>query len=206
LKGPELEPVFSHRVHRLARFVEKPDRVTAEQYVLSREYLWNSGIFVFTVETMLNEIQRHAPSLYDGLRRIEQSFDDGSYEITLEEVYSQVEAISIDYAVMEQTNGPVYVLPAEFGWNDVGSWQAVYELRHGEHEAAGNLVEGDGLLVDVTHSLVYSRSTRLIAVLGLDHVMIIDTPDALLVGDLRRSQEVRTFPEQLKKQGRRECY
>ena len=135
--------------------------------------------------------------------RIEKSLDGDSYERTLEEVYSQIEAISIDYAVMEKTKGPVYVLPVDFGWNDVGSWQSVHELRQSEHDAQGNLVDGDSLLIDVSDSLVYSRTNRLIAVLGLEHVMIIDTPDALLVGDLRRSQDVRKFPEQLKQQGRR---
>lgn len=202
LKGPELTTILSHPVHRLEQFVEKPDLETARRYVLSKKYLWNSGIFVFTAETILEEIGKYLPKLYAALERLDRSLDRGCYDDVLAEVYPTVEAISIDYGVMEKTRAPVYVLPVHFGWNDVGSWQAVYDLRATDHDPFGNLVQGDGLLVDVHHSLIYSRTERLIAVLGLENVMIIDTDDVLLVGDLRRSQEVRRFPEQLKSQGR----
>ncbi len=202
LKGPLVATILSHPVHRLERFVEKPDLETARQYVLSKKYLWNSGIFVFTAETILQEIGIYLPRLHAALERLDRSFDEGRFDDTLAEVYPTVEAISIDYGVMEKTRAPVYVLPVNFGWNDVGSWQAVYELRATDHDPAGNFLQGDGLLVDVHHSLIYSRTGRLIAVLGLENVMIIDTDDVVLVGDLRRSQEVRRFPEHLKSQGR----
>jgi mannose-1-phosphate guanylyltransferase len=202
LKGAPCEPVLGHPVHRAERFVEKPDPVTAQQYVASRQYLWNSGIFAFSVETIWREIARHLPRLARALAQLQESWHTGTYEQTLEAVYGQVEAISIDYGIMEKTEEPIYVLPVAFGWSDVGSWQAVHELRAREHDAAHNLVVGDAVLLDVRHSLIYSQTGRLIAVLGLDRVMIVDTPEVVLVGDLARSQEVRHFPELLKREGR----
>lgn len=204
LKGAECEPLLGHPVYRAQRFVEKPDLETARQYVVSRQYLWNSGIFAFAASTIWREIQRHLPRLAAALARLEESLQQGGYEQTLEEVYGQVEAISLDYGIMEKTREPIYVLPVTFGWNDIGSWQAVHELRAREHDSARNLIAGEALLMDVRDSLIYSQTERLIAVLGLEHVMIVDTPDVLLVGDLRRSQDVRRFPERLKQEGRQE--
>ncbi len=204
LKGAPCEPVLGHPVHRVERFVEKPDLPTAQQYVASRQYLWNSGIFAFTVQTIWREIARHLPHLARALLQLEESLRAGTYEQTLEEVYGQVEAISIDYGIMEKTEEPIYVLPVTFGWSDVGSWQAVHELRARERDEARNLIVGEAMLIDVRDSLVYSQTGRLIAVLGLERIMIVDTPDVLLVGDLARSQDVRQFPDRLTRQGRKE--
>jgi mannose-1-phosphate guanylyltransferase len=204
LKGAECGTVLGQTVYRARRFVEKPDVETAHRYVISRQYLWNSGMFAFTVSTILREIEKHLPRLAEALVRLDESARCGTYEQTLEEVYHQVEAISLDYGIMEKTQEPIYVLPVTFGWNDVGSWQALHQLRAHEQDAERNLTVGEALLIDVRESLIYSQTGRLIAVLGLDRVMIVDTPDVLLVGDLARSQDVRQFPERLKREGREE--
>jgi len=201
-KGAACEPVLGQAVYRAERFVEKPDLETARHYVISRQYLWNSGIFAFTTSTILREIRKHLPRLAEALARLDEGARHGAYEQTLEAVYGQVEAISIDYGIMEKTQEPIYVLPVTFGWNDVGSWQAVHQLRASEHDAARNLTLGDAVLIDVRDSLIYSQTGRLVAVLGLEGVMIVDTPDVLLVGDLARSQDVRQFPERLRREGR----
>jgi len=128
----------------------------------------------------------------------------GEYEAVLNEVYPGLPDVSIDYGVMEKTKRPVSVLPGTFGWSDVGSWEALYQLRQNEQDAQGNLIDGNGLVLETSRTLIYSRTERLIATLGLTDILIVDTPDALLVADLHRSQEVRRFVEELRSKDRKE--
>ena len=186
----------------VARFVEKPDQATALEYLSSGNYLWNCGIFAFTASTILRELEICVPQLFEGLCRIDRAIGTPDYESTLQEVYPSLESISIDYAVMERTKVPIYVLPAHFGWSDVGSWQAVYELSEGRRDDRNNFVVGDAAFEDSEDNLVYSKSGRLVALLGVKGLAVIDTPDALLVADLNRSQEVKKLPEALKGSGR----
>ncbi|MGD8226542.1 MAG: hypothetical protein PVI20_02105, partial [Desulfobacteraceae bacterium] len=104
---------------------------------------------------------------------------------------------SFDYGVMEKTKGPIFVLPCECGWSDVGSWSSLYALRQQSHDAQRNLVEGESLLVECEQSFVSSHSGRLVACLGLKNCLVIDTPDALLVADLNRTEEIRKIVEEL---------
>ncbi|RMF89282.1 MAG: hypothetical protein D6736_08680 [Nitrospinota bacterium] len=186
---------------QVERFVEKPDRDTALHYLASGRYLWNSGIFVFTAQTILSEIAHHMPRLYAGLREIEPAIGSARYAAVLESVYQKLEAVSIDYGVMEKTRLPIYVLRADFGWSDVGSWQALYELRQEAQDADGNLLLGKAVAVDARQNLVYSTTKRLVALLGVEELTIVDTPDALLVSARHRSQEVRQIPELLRRSG-----
>jgi mannose-1-phosphate guanylyltransferase len=199
LKGAEQEPVLSHSVFQVVRFVEKPDLPTAGEYLASGQYLWNSGIFVFTPDAILQEIQQHLPQVYEGLVTLEKQLNQAGYQATSEEIYAGWPSISIDYGVMEKTTRPVSVVPGSFGWSDVGSWEALYQLRRGELDEHDNLVGGSALLVGTKGSFIYSQTNRLIATLGLTNVLIVDTPDGVLVADLRRSQEVRRLTEELKK-------
>jgi len=199
LKGSEQEPVLSHPVFLVERFVEKPDLQTASQYLASGQYLWNSGVFVFTPNTILQEIQQHLPQVYQGLTILESQLNQVGYQATLEEVYTEWPSISIDYGVMEKTSRPVCVLPGPFGWSDVGSWRSLYELRREELDVQNNLADGQTLLVDTKGSFIYSLTNRLIATLGLTNILIVDTPDGVLVADLHRSQEVRRLTEELER-------
>jgi mannose-1-phosphate guanylyltransferase len=115
-----------------------------------------------------------------------------------------LDSISIDYGVMEKTRAPIYVLEAAFGWSDVGSWRALYELRRGERDPCENLLIGDAVTVDARRNLVYSETGRLISLLGVEDLIVVDTADALLVARADRSQDVKLFPELLKKNGRAE--
>lgn len=190
--------------HRVVGFVEKPDERTALEYLASNQYGWNSGIFVFTARTILKEIAVCLPELATGLDEIEQAIGSTGYNQTLEGVYHRLESISIDYGVMEKTDAPVYAFKADFAWSDVGSWQALYELRAGEADADDNLLLGDVATVDAKSNLVYSTTDRPIALLGVDDLIVVDTPDALLIAERTRSQDVRKFPEQFKRNGRAE--
>jgi len=184
------------------RFVEKPDRATALRYVSEGGYLWNSGIFAFTPATILSEIERCAPSLARRIDEVEKAIGTPLYDAALERIYPGLESISIDNAVMEKTEAPLLVAEADFGWSDVGSWQSVYELRSAEHDADGNLLTGEIVALDAARNLVRSSSDRAIALLGVNGLVIIDTPDALLVADINRSQDIKQLPGILKSRGR----
>lgn len=188
--------------YSVSRFVEKPDQPTALKYLSSGNYFWNCGIFAFTAQTILGELQACAPGLYNGLCRIDRAIGTPEYSSMLKSTYPELESISIDYAVMERTRAPIYVLPAQFGWSDVGSWQAVYELGEDRADQSRNLALGDALFEDSRGNLVYSQSDRVVALLGVEGLAVIDTPDALLVADIRRSQDVKVFPGILKSHGR----
>ena len=174
----------------LERFVEKPDQPTALAYLAAGNFLWNSGIFLFTAETILAEIALHLPELAAGLARIE-----AEGEGILEEVYAGLPSISIDHGIMEKTSRPCHVFRLEVGWSDVGSWEALYELRSGEGDATGNLLIGEGRLLveEASGNLVQAAEGRTVALLGVEGLAIVETDDVLLVADLRRSQEVKRF-------------
>ena len=191
--------------YRVKRFVEKPDVETAIGFLASQSYLWNAGIFLFRPSTILREIGIHLPRINRGLNRISEAIGTDHYLSTLEEVYRDMESISIDYGVMEKTAGPIYVIQGNFGWSDVGNWAAVRKLREAERDGHGNIVSGKAMLLDAKNTLIHSQSNRLIAVLGLDNLLVVDTEDVLLVADIKQSQEVRRFPERLRQKGWTEC-
>lgn len=187
---------------RVRRFVEKPDIETALGYLSAGDYYWNAGIFVATPRTLLRAFAERMPSFFEGLGALESSFDTPGLDSALKALYTHTEAISFDYAVMEKTSEEVYVLPCECGWSDVGSWLSLYELRKdNEGDAAGNVREGAGVVLDSRNSLVVSQGNRFVAVLGLDGALVVDTEDALLVAGLERSQEIREIIAFLKKEG-----
>lgn len=187
------------------RFVEKPNLETAIGYLTSGGYLWNSGIFLFTAEAILAEIEAHLPDLARGLAEIEAAIGRSDYQEVLERVYATLPSISIDHGIIEKTVRPLYVFRADMGWSDVGSWQALYELRRGEtgsSDDAGNLLLGRAWAEDSRDNLVYSTSGRRIALLGVEGLAIVDTDDVLMVADISRSQDVKRFTEREKAEKR----
>lgn len=202
-RGIEYKLIDGHKVYKVDRFVEKPDIKDASVYIKSGEYLWNSGIFIFNVNTILEEIKHHLPSLHEGLKKIERAIGSNSYPKILRKVYENLDSISIDQGIMEKTRGHIYMLPGNFDWSDVGSWKALYDLRKGDYDPMGNLIDGEALPLDTKNSLIYSHTKRLIATLGLKDILIVDTKDALLVADIKRSQEVRRVIEHLKKNSKK---
>jgi mannose-1-phosphate guanylyltransferase len=199
----EMGKSSGHPYYAVERFVEKPDYKTALGYLSEGNYLWNSGIFIFTPQTILSEIETCLPDLYQGLIEIERSIDRPHYDAVVERVYAGLSSISIDYGVMEKTRKPILVFKADFGWSDVGSWQALYELRRGEYDDQENLLLGETMIADSKRNLVYSGTGRQVALLGVEGLVVVDTPDALMVADLDRSQDVKRFPEMLKRKRER---
>jgi mannose-1-phosphate guanylyltransferase len=188
--------------YRVSSFVEKPSIEKARQYLVRGDYFWNAGIFVATPQAVLKEIKENLPNLYDGLITLDKVVGTAAFDNLLEEVYEGLESISFDYGVMERTKNPVFVIPCDCGWSDVGSWDCVYELRERDQDENDNLMEGECLLVDSKKNFVSSRGGRLVACLGLEKCLVVDTPDALLVADLNRAQDVRKITEWLKRNRR----
>lgn len=186
-------------IYPVSAFVEKPDSEKAVKYVTSGEYFWNAGIFVATAETIMDQIGQYLPDLYKGLTRLKKAMGTDAFLEEFETVYANLEAISFDYGVMERTKEPVFVLPSECGWSDVGSWASLYELKERDHDRNRNFSNGEVLLVDCKGSFVSNQSDRLVACLGLENCLIVDTPEALLVADLKRSQDIREIVKKLEK-------
>ena len=203
IQGSEVHPDFKDLpAYKVSAFVEKPNQEWAQKYLTSGDYYWNAGIFVAKPETILKEIQEHLPDLYEGLKRLESVVGKEGFEKELEAVYPPLQAISFDYGVMEKTKGPIFVLPCECGWSDVGSWSSLYALRKPYHDQQQNLLEGESLLIECEESFVSNRTGRLVACLGLKNCLVIETPDALLVADLNKAEEIRKIVEELQRTGK----
>jgi len=200
-QGRRCDSISGQEVFEVDRFVEKPDEKRALRYIKEGNYLWNSGIFVFQADVILSEIGKYLPELHQGLAQIDGVMDGDRYPATLERVYSSLESISIDYGIMESTREPVYTIPGNFGWSDVGSWQALFEMKGDQRDTSGNIVEGLATIIDSRDSFIINRSEKFVAIFGANQMLVVNTPDAVLVGDLNRSQEVRAIAEAIKRQG-----
>jgi mannose-1-phosphate guanylyltransferase len=191
-------------VLQATRFVEKPDRLTAEHYLRDGNFFWNAGIFNFTAERILTDIGQFLPDLARGLEQIDEGVRGGDAEAEariVEQVYGNIEGISIDYGVMEKKEkGGIEVIPAEFGWSDLGSWGAIYE--HLPCDAEGNVVRGGAIpaLEDVKGCLLStSKPGKVIALCGVEDLVVIDTEEAVLVVPRMRDQDVRTLQKLVRK-------
>jgi mannose-1-phosphate guanylyltransferase len=188
-------PYHSVGVSRVKTFAEKPNVQTAERFLASGDFLWNSGMFVWRVDSILNEIERCLPDLYAELSRVEPTVGTQAYHSTLENVYGVIRGISIDYGVMERAE-QVYVIPGDFGWSDIGSWDEVYKLS-GKDER-GNSITGKVIQKDTTGCYIYSLD-KVVATIGVDDLIIVDTPDALLICKKGKSQDVKEIADYLKR-------
>ncbi len=183
------------------RFFEKPNLERAIKYFESGEFLWNSGMFIWRASVILKAIQDEMPQLYDGLMKIQKVIGTSQEEKVTKEVFEGLESISIDFGILEHARNCAVVSARPFGWNDVGSWDAWAE--HFDTDENKNLLYGDALVIDAKNCVVHSQN-RLIAVLGIDDLVIIDSGDAMLVCPRSRVQDVRKIVDELKRQERNE--
>lgn len=184
-------------------FVEKPDLATAQQYLASGKYLWNSGMFAFTADTLLAEMRQHAPDIADCMTSaVDAGKPDGLFFRFDREAMASCPSDSIDYALMEKTSQAA-VVEADIGWSDIGSWRALWEVA--AKDAQGNAVYGDVVLEDVHNSLVRSEHT-LVASVGLRDTLVVETADAVLVAPMDRSQDVKQIVDRLKREKRPEYH
>jgi len=185
----------------VVQFTEKPDHATAVTMLASGDYYWNSGMFVWKASVILEELAAHVPELWRVLAALRRCWRGGEpWEQVMREGFAAMPSISIDYGVMEKSSR-VRLVPCDIGWSDIGSWDAVYDIS--PQDRAGNVIAGDVVALDCHNSLLRSQS-RLLAAVGLEDVVAVETADAVLI--LRRgdSQRVREIVEALKKRGSRE--
>jgi mannose-1-phosphate guanylyltransferase len=188
-RGQALPGVAQLPTYRVARFVEKPSRERAEMFVQAGTYSWNSGMFIWQVSRILEEMQRHMPALFAGLTAIGQSLDAPDAAEAFPRLWSTLPKETIDYGIMEKADR-VAVLPVDIGWSDVGSWAAVYDVL--PHDENGNAVVGPHLGVDTKATLIHNPDgKRLIATIGLDDVIVVDAGDVVLICPRSRAQDVR---------------
>ncbi len=189
--------------NRVAAFTEKPDRQRASDFLGSGDYLWNSGIFLMRARHYLSELGKHADDI---LKACQAAFDGRSEDLDFLRVdshcFHKCRGESIDYAVMENTRDAA-VIPMDPGWNDIGAWDAIYALKSHEEHAGGNVVHGDVLLHDTRNSLVRSQS-RLVAAVGVEDLVIVETGDAVLVANRACAQDAKYIVEALESAGRSE--
>lgn len=201
------------RALHVRRFTEKPSRNRAEEFLSAGNYYWNSGMFLWSARTLANAVREHLPETAPLLEEIAGAFGTDSFDEVFAELYPQCENISVDYAVLEPRSAKgehlsrLYCLPAEFGWNDLGSWESLYEYQldkrlRGDEE--GNVAETDGLMaVEASDNYVYSPK-KFVALVGVEDLVVVETEDALLIAHRKHSQDVGKIVKDLAALGRTE--
>ena len=197
----ELRRIGDRPIYRVARFVEKPERARAEEYFASGRFFWNPGVFVWSAASIVDQFAAQQPGLHAALTPLAELFGTAGFGAAYESIYPTVHSEAVDTAILERAPN-VAMLPATFSWADIGSWKELYEaLPAGE---AGNVVRGDYVGLDSRDNLVFSTSGRLIATVGLEGLVIVDTDDALFICPRDQAADVRRIVEQLTQQGRRD--
>jgi len=185
-------------IFHVEKFLEKPDLKTAETFIREGNFYWNSGIFVLKTSKILKEIEIHLPLLYQGLKKIGGQKD--LKREALAEIYASFENVSIDYGIMEKSRD-VLVITSDFGWSDLGSWTALDDIH--EKDGHGNILQGNSVDIESEHSIVIAGE-RVMATIGLNNMVVVDTPDATLISSKEKIQDVRKVVEALKRSHREE--
>lgn len=184
-------------VKDVIEFVEKPDLDTAKRYIESGEYAWNSGMFIWKASTILDNFERYLPDIYICLDKIAESIGTENEKAVIERIYPVIPSVSIDYGIMEKSSD-VVVLTGEFGWNDVGSWDTMDALYNADQD--GNIICGDQINIETKNCISVSKG-RLIATIGVEDLIIVETEDALLVCSRNKAQNVKEVVDLLKEKG-----
>ncbi|MCB9078765.1 MAG: NTP transferase domain-containing protein [Anaerolineaceae bacterium] len=196
-RGAQLGMYNDQAVYKIDQFLEKPNLPTAEKFLASGDYFWNSGIFIWQISTLMDAYSEYMPDLRRQFDQISQALSAGE---PIEPIWAQIKPKSIDVGIMEQAQKTA-VIPVDFGWNDVGSWLAIHEVADKDENGNANH-KGESVVFDTTNSLIQNYSDRLIAVVGLDNVIIVDTGDALLVVNKDKAQDVKKVVNWLEENNR----
>ncbi len=192
-----------YRAHKVLEFTEKPDAASAERYIKLGEYFWNSGIFVMRASVWLKAIKKLAPDIYEAtLKSFNQKTNDNNFIRPDENLFKAIPANSIDYAVIEKCPQSIFeikMIELNAGWNDLGSWDAIWQV--GQKDANQNVTYGDTLMENTSNSLIYA-SNKLICTAGINNIVVIETPDVVLIVDRNQSQHVKRIVERLKSSDR----
>ncbi len=191
-KGNTLKNIKN--VYEVLKFEEKPDLEKAKEYLASGKYLWNSGMFVWKVSTILKNFEKYLPEVYKGLKKIEDSIGSDEYKEVLEKEFAIFPSESIDYGIMEKAEN-IYVIPGNFGWDDVGSWLSLERIKRSNQD--GNVIDGNVISIRTRNSIIQGTD-KLIAAIGLKDIIVVDTEDAILICNKDNTQEVKEVINNLK--------
>jgi mannose-1-phosphate guanylyltransferase len=184
-------------VYKVKAFAEKPDIETAKAFLENGDFLWNSGMFIFRADTMIEEIERLMPDMFFQMNPLQDKLHDKDFDKHLEHAYSQIKGISIDYGIMEKTD-KVHIIRSSFGWSDVGSWDEIYNMR--KKDKQGNVKEGATVIINSSNCLVVNDQ-RIAALIGVKDLLVIDTDNGLLICKRGESQNVKEVVDYLKRKG-----
>ncbi|MCI5064382.1 NTP transferase domain-containing protein [bacterium] len=189
------------KVFAVRRFFEKPNAQRAQQYLDSGDFYWNSGMFAWRPSVFLDALKEHLPEMYREFQQVQFPEKRSDVSQVVEELYDKIESISVDFGIMEHAKNVQVVEAADYGWNDVGSWDAWAE--HFERDRDGNLLKGDCISLEGENNIVSSSSGRFVALVGTEDLVVIDSDDATLVCPRSRVQDVKKVVQFLEKQGRK---
>lgn len=181
-------------IYRVKTFAEKPDLKTAERFIKSGDFLWNSGMFIWKIRTILKEIEENIPELFDGLVEIKNKLGSRGESECVSSVYRRIQSISIDYGVMEHAKN-VKVVKGNFGWSDVGSWEEVYEISDKDDDQVAS--KGPFIAID-SKKCLFDVPHKLVAAIGIDNIIVVETDDALLICDRSQAQRVKELVDEMK--------
>lgn len=198
-RGSEIGEYNRFKAYRIGQFLEKPDLPTAKQFLTRGEYYWNSGIFIWQISTLMEAYRNYMPKLGQQLEQMEQALAAGN---PIDPVWAQITPKSIDVGIMERAENTA-VIPVDIGWNDVGSWAAIYEVAKTDQNGVA-VLNADQVSFGTKNSLIQSSTGRLIATVGLEDVIIVDTEDALLVCAMDKAQDVKQIVTWLEQNNRHE--
>jgi len=185
------------KVYRVKTFTEKPSVELAQTFLKSGDFLWNSGIFVWNVNSIMEAIEKHLPEMQEVFLQAKDVYNTPREQEVINELYAQCTNISIDYGIMEKARN-VYVIPSYFGWCDLGTWESAYE--NSEKDYLGNAVYGKNIMViDATECMVKAPADKLVVLQGLEKMIVIDTPDVLLICERNREQQIKEYVAEVKR-------
>jgi mannose-1-phosphate guanylyltransferase len=199
-QGREQDAIAGEKVYDVRSVREKPDRAQAQALLGQGGFSWNSGMFIWEVSSILKALAQWLPDLYEGLLQIEAALGTVREAAVVEQVYRQARSVSIDYGVMEKARNTL-VIPGDFGWSDVGSWDALWEVSTRDEQ--GNAVRGEAIAIDSRNCLVHSPG-KTVALVGVEDLIIVESGDALLVCKRGSSQDVRKVVDRLEREQRNE--
>lgn len=192
--GRDEDDIKRNNVYRVKRFVEKPNIETAKEYLASGKYLWNSGMFVWKASTIIHNFEKLLPEMHDGLNKIYETIGTEDEQRILEREFENFKGESIDYGIMERADN-IYTIPGSFGWDDVGSWLSLERINRTNDD--GNVIKGNVITINSKKSIIQAQD-KLIATIGIENLIVVDTEDALLITTKESTQEVKKVIENLK--------
>lgn len=184
--------------YRVDKFVEKPSLEVAREYLATGQYLWNAGMFVWKVSTIIHQFESFLPDMLKGLYSIRDAIGTADEDKVLKEIFPTLESVSIDYGVMEKA-GSIYTIPGDFGWDDVGSWLAVERIKNTDD--SNNVIDGNVITIGVKDCIIEAQD-KLIAAVGLKDIVVVDTKDATLICDKAATADIKKVLENLRESGK----